>query len=408
MEESTIMNIRRVRIIYNKDGAESYTTDEGEVIEYGDLGENVIAISEALAKEGIDTHVTELTSDGFDDFVGEVSEIEYDEVVFNLCEAAFGQSEYEMNVAALFELYGVMFTGSGAMTLGMALNKGWTKDVLVGAGLPTPRHKVLAETDASLIGEKCEGLSFPLIVKPVSEDASIGIDNESVVNDEAALIERVKYVFDEYWQSAIVEEYIEGREFNISVLGNGAGVRALPPSEIDFSSMPAGTPKICSYEAKWIETSPLYQKSPPICPANVSEELLEKLHKVSVEAYNVMGCRDYARVDLRVATDGSVYVLEVNPNPDISTDAGLARAAGAAGLDYGKLILAVVESAYERYDQVTDADDADEAEEDGAEQGSEPDPGSGESDAKAAAAEGDGKATVSTGADESAHSIVES
>jgi len=165
-----------------------------------------------------------------------------------------------------------------------------------------------------------------------------------------ALKSRVEFIIGAFHQPVIVEEYIDGREFNIAVMGNGAKARALPPSEIDFIDFPQDKPRICCYEAKWVAESPLYKKTKPICPANVPDALRDELQSVALKAYEAMGCRDYARVDTRLGEDGNIKVLEVNPNPDISSDAGFARAGAAIGLSYSKLISSIVEIALARYD----------------------------------------------------------
>ncbi|MCK4846265.1 MAG: ATP-grasp domain-containing protein [Deltaproteobacteria bacterium] len=338
------MNVEKVLVVFNDDGPENLT-HEGEELEFGDLSENAEAIREALLKQGFHASILGLNQSNFKDFVETISKKDFD-MVFNLCEGAFGLSNYELNVAALFELFDVSFTGNGPLTLGVALNKGWTKDILRGMDVPTAESVVADD----LPFELPEYLSFPVMVKPVSEDASTGIDADSVVYSQEELERKIDMIFKEYEQSALIEEYIDGREFNIAVIGNYDDVRALPPSEIDFSKYPEGQAKIISYEAKWIETSKLYLDSPPVCPADVSKELKEYLHATAIDAFETLECRDYARVDMRLGTDGELRVLEVNPNPDLSTDAGFARAAKAAGMDYSQLIAEIIKAAALRYE----------------------------------------------------------
>jgi D-alanine-D-alanine ligase len=337
---------RRVRIIFNDDGSDKYVLD-GKEFKLGNMDDTVKQVEDALRGEGFATSRVPLKTvdaNTLDDFVREIREDDGG-IAFNLCEAAFGKSYFEMHVAALLELYGVRFTGSGPLTLGLALNKGLTKGILSSRDILTPEYSVLNEPPSKLR----RGMKFPLIVKPLKEDASIGIDSGAVVNTMRGLKKRVEFIISNFNQPAIVEEYVDGREFNISILGNGGAVRALPPSEIDFVDFPEGTPKICCYEAKWVKASPLYKKTKPICPANVADALRDELSAVALRAYETMGCRDYARVDMRVGEDGNVKVLEVNPNPDISADAGFARAARTFGLDYGKLIAEIVRVASDRY-----------------------------------------------------------
>src|SRR3990172_5726500 len=312
------MKAKSVRIIFNDDGASTLRL-KGRVVEFGDVRERVGAVRDGLKQMGYSVSVTPLKREGLDEFVKTISASKED-IVFNLCEGAFGKSMLEMNVAALLEMYGVKFTGSGSVTLGVALNKAWAKEILRGSGIPTARYAVMESVPVKLPGS----LGFPLIV-------------------------RVSAILGEYEQPALVEEYIDGREFNISIIGNGRNTRALPPSEIDFTDYPEGLPRICSYESKWVETSPLYLKSPAICPASVEGSLKKHIETTAITAYRVLWCRDYARVDMRLSNDGELKVLEVNPNPDISINAGFAMAAKGEGIGYDRLLAEIVESAMKRY-----------------------------------------------------------
>ncbi len=338
------MSVETIRIIFNDEGADTFVVDDEE-IEYGDIRESVKDIEECLERLGYRTILTPLTQEGFDEFLKEINDGRA-ELVFNLCEGAFLNSKFEMNIAALLELYGIRFTGNTSITLGVALNKGWTKDILKGAGIETPAHFVTDEPCTGLP----EGLEFPLIVKPLAEDASLGIETDSVVYTAGELSDRIEHILEEYSHHALVERFIDGREFNISIMGNDDAVVVLPPSEIDFSGYPEELPRICSYEAKWIEVSPLYRKTLPVCPAPVSEEFKRRLEATALGAYRALSCRDYARVDMRLDQEDNLWVLEVNPNPDISKDAGFARAARVAGMEYHQFIGELVSIAAKRYD----------------------------------------------------------
>ena len=341
----------KVKVVFNDDGTDTVTVD-GEDIEFGGLEETAVEVKRSLEREGYQVSLVPLREGGLDDFIRDLRS-GGDEMIFNLCEGAFDDSGLEMNVAAMIELFDLQFTGSGPLTLAIALNKGLTKDILIRRGVPTAKHVV---SEDGRLPDAVE-LDFPLIVKPLYEDASIGIESGAVVFDKAALDERVNYVFENYEQDAIVEEFLDGREFNVALLGSSETLRALPPSEIDYSDFPEGEPKICGYEAKWFTESPLYIKSPPICPAQVTEELADELTRVAKSAYEALDCLDYARVDMRLGADGMPRVLEVNPNPDISTDAGLARAARAVGFEYHQLIGEIVRLAAIRYDEGEEEDE---------------------------------------------------
>lgn len=339
------MTAREVIIAFNDDGHDTYNI-QGKVVDLDNcLAGTVADVEGALRSKG--RTVTRLPLRSVADlerFTRTVA-ASPEATIFNLCEGAFSKSSLEMNVAALFELYGARFTGSGPLALGMALDKGISKDILRMRGVPAPASVVMDSAPEALSA----ALAFPLIVKPIREDASVGIDSNAVVDTFEALRARVDFIVERYHQPAIVEEYIDGREFNIAVLGNGASKRALPPSEIIFVDFPPDKPRICCYEAKWVEDSPMFRKTVPSCPADVPEALREELHSVAQSAYGIIGCRDYARVDMRLGRDGKIRVLEVNPNPDISSDAGFARAAKAAGLSYADLIEAIVCAAEERH-----------------------------------------------------------
>lgn len=265
------------------------------------------------------------------------------DLCFNLCEEFHGQTRLEMNFAAFLELLGLPFTGSPALVLGLSQDKGKTKSILAQQEIPTPAFRVCASGAAPSAG----GLSYPLIVKPLCEDASLGIDNDALVWNETALRHRVQMILRIYAQPALVEEYIEGRELNVSIMGNGHP-QVLPISEIDFSSLPPGAPKICGYAAKWVEGSIEFTHTVPVCPAALSRAEEKRVREIALKVYRLIDCRDYARVDMRLSPEGIPYVLEINANPDISPDAGMTRSAQAAGLGYEEFIGRIVEAAWAR------------------------------------------------------------
>ena len=272
-----------------------------------------------------------------------IKELKVD-VLVNLCEGFLGRPQLEANVAAMFEAFGIPYTGSPSKALAICQDKFKAKAILNAFGLPTPKGRLVTSTD-----QKVE-VPFPAIVKPNSEDASLGIYPGSVVRDQAALLDRVSNIIDGYKQPALVEEFIEGREFNVAVLETDK-LQALPVSEIDFSAMPETVPHICSYEAKWFEDHALYAATPAICPAPIDDVLREKLQNYALAAVQAMGCRDYARVDFRMGSDGRVAILEVNPNPDTSLDAGYCRALRAAGIEYAQFWNQMIDNALRRKEE---------------------------------------------------------
>ncbi len=265
------------------------------------------------------------------------------DVIINLCEGYRGNAHHELAVAGLWELLGVPYTGNPPLTLGMAQNKVVAKRLFGAAGIRTPAYRIMSAPP----GDGELGLRFPVIAKPSQEDASLGISQDSVVHELGRLQEVVHLLLEKYRQPVLVEEFVDGREFNVSVL-DGAPPVVLPLSEIDYSAVPAGTPRIASYEAKWLPEHPLYRSTPPICPAQVDARLQGRLEKTAVHVFQLMGGRDYGRVDMRVDEAGSVFVLEFNPNPDISPEAGFARALRAAGIAFEEFVERLLTYALQR------------------------------------------------------------
>jgi D-alanine-D-alanine ligase len=265
------------------------------------------------------------------------------DVVFNLCEGVYGNSCWEMDIPALLDLFHIPYTGSPPLTLGLCQNKGRVKDILHSHGIPTPAYTIFDRPVRQV-----KKASFPVIVKPIHEDGSLGISKGSVVFDEAHLKKQVRYVIEKYGQPALVEEFVDGRELNVSVVEINGKVDVLPISEIDYSEFPAGVPRICGYEAKWIPESVEYQKSKPVCPAPLEAEMKKRVEGTAIRVFKLFECRDYARVDFRVDQDGRIYVIEVNPNPDISPQSGMSREIKAKGMTYVQFIEGLLEKALQR------------------------------------------------------------
>ncbi len=297
----------------------------------------------ALRALGYETSIFNM-SDDLDRFLAYLKAMQPD-VIFNMVESLGDNAIHEMHVAGIYELLGISYTGSGPWTLGTCLNKARTKEILFYNGIPTARF--LLVHDAELLEEKKLTLQFPMIVKPSAEDASVGIDNHSIVTTFAELKERTAMIIKQFDEAAIIEEYIEGRELNVAILGNNPP-QVLPISEIDFSKLPAGYPKIVTYEAKWMDGTAEYEGTQGICPAPLPAEVEAEVKDVALRAYKLMGCRDYARVDIRLSKNMKPFVLEVNPNPDLSDDAGYYRSAKTYGLSYADAIGKIVGFAAER------------------------------------------------------------
>jgi len=271
------------------------------------------------------------------------------DLVFNLAEAFGGKSALESNVAALLNLLGLRYTGSSPAGLIQAGDKTLTKKVLSFHGIRTAKFATVYRGAVDWAGDE---IAFPLIVKPPQEDASIGVTQKSIVRTPQELLQTIGALQAEYQSPALIEQFIEGREFYVGVLGN-ANARALPVVELDFSKFPTDRPKIASYEAKWGEdgggTGAEFEGTESVFPEELDEELGKRMQQVAVDAFQALRLRDYARIDLRVTDGGEIYVIEVNPNCYLERQGEFARAAERAGVPYQELIATIVELATARY-----------------------------------------------------------
>ncbi|HEY0479673.1 MAG TPA: hypothetical protein VGD37_19270 [Kofleriaceae bacterium] len=265
--------------------------------------------------------------------------------VVNLVEFFHDDPEQEHNVPALFELLNIPYTGNRPLALSLCQKKPQAKALLTAAGLPTPRGIVIDGTLPRQID-----LRYPLIVKPAHDDASGGIDAGSVVYDRAQLEARVKHLLAEHPMAALVEEYIAGRELHCAILGT----EALPLYEMRFKGgvddQGRPLPHIITYRAKWDPYSRDHYAVESKCPAdNLAPELVAHIQDVALRAFRAVGCRDYARVDMRLdETTGTPYILEVNPNPDLADSCAFAQSVRASGRTYGQAMNELVHYALER------------------------------------------------------------
>jgi D-alanine-D-alanine ligase len=276
------------------------------------------------------------------------------DLVFNLAESFADKSALESNVAALLNLLDLKYTGSSPAGLLLAGDKTLAKKMLRFHGIQTPEFATVYRGAVDAVGD----LSFPVIVKPPQEDASIGITNASVVNDLKELLERMDSLQAEFSSPVLVEQFVEGREFYVGVLGN-FNPTALPIMEMDFSGLPAGALHIASWDAKWgadgsgagagAEKSAEFAGTKSVFPSDLDDGLVERIHETAVRAFEALSLRDYGRIDLRVTAEGIIHVIEVNPNCYLEKDAEFARAAGQSGMSYHALIDRIVELARGRY-----------------------------------------------------------
>jgi D-alanine-D-alanine ligase len=341
-----------IAVLYNQLGEEEYERmlrkarrDPDLLVDAGPgiatTGEQFESLIRSLTEAGFHAYGVNVR-DRFADLYRALSRKRPD-VVFNLIEFFNDDPRQEFMVASLYELLRIPYTGASPLTLALCQRKASAKQMVLAGGLHTPKFRLM-ERGSRL---RRHGLQYPLIVKPAREDASVGIDNASVVASYDEMEQRVRYVWKEFEQAALVEEYIEGRELHVPVLGNFPP-RVLPIAEMDFSNLPEGLHNILSYAAKWDPRNVAYQKLRSKCPADLPGRLATKVRNVALAAYRALGCRDYARIDIRLSRRNRVYVLEVNPNPDLSEQDVFMLSAHKAGLDTTSVLRKIVELALRR------------------------------------------------------------
>ncbi|HET9727444.1 MAG TPA: hypothetical protein VFP28_11060 [Gemmatimonadales bacterium] len=268
------------------------------------------------------------------------------DLIFNLMEM-FGDNVFgDIPVTGLLELLALRYTGSGPGELYLSQDKGLTKKLLAFEDILYPRYAIFSRQASFETGGN---LRMPLFVKPLRSDASLGIGGKSLVHDAEALMERVAAIHKELEDSALAEEYIDGREFYVGVLGN-AQPKALAPIEVDFTGFPEGVPKVMDSKAKWDKRSKEYKGTRSVV-ATLPDELRARLQKVAVDAYRALRVKDYGRVDLRLTETGDIYVLEVNASCYLEKASEFAMAAAASGMDYPRLIERIVNLASERFEK---------------------------------------------------------
>lgn len=298
-------------------------------------------IVNAINKSGYDAYLLNIRDDinlFMDDFLTNKPN-----VIFNLVELYKENPKLEMPFAGVLELLKVPITGAPPIALGTCQNKTLTKRILKRAGVRTPDFRFIEKREKIYR----HGLQYPLIVKPAFEDASVGIENDSIVYNQEGLRKRIDHVFEHYEQPVLLEEFIDGRELNVAVMGDKEPF-ALPISEIDFTRMPKHLHNIVSYQAKWDPYHEAYHKTIPVCPAKLPQKITREAQKIALTCFKAVGCRDYARVDIRLSKDKKLYVLEVNPNPDLTEGAGFMRSAHAGGYTYRKALKKIVDLAWAR------------------------------------------------------------
>jgi D-alanine-D-alanine ligase len=312
----------RVALLY--DGASVLTASPDLLIVA-----TVEAIETALVNEGNTVVRVPVLLDG--KWIDRVKRGKFD-VAFNMCEGIDGVAELEPPVIGVLELFGIPYTGGSSYTTSLTLRKHAVNALLSHAGLPVPPWLHLRK------GSRIRSVGYPAIVKPAAEDASIGVEQRSVVRTQRALKARVEAMLQSF-DDIIVQRYVEGRELNVGIVG----ATVLPIAEIDFKTMPKGLWPIVTYRSKWETGCDEDLGSVPKCPAELPARVANEVRRVALDAWRMVGGHGYGRVDMRLDEYGHPWILEVNSNPDIAPDAGLARMARVAGIEYATLVRNICE-----------------------------------------------------------------
>lgn len=337
---------QHITILYNRVGKKTEGLPVDQIPD-NDTLTTALHVQNGLTKLGYEAELFEVSLST----INQLPNLKTD-LFFNSCFGVGSLPKTEFQIPKTLDEYQKFYTGGDAQNIILTTDKFLTKDLLAQNSLPTPKSKLFEHPGEALP----RYLKFPLIVKPNQQDASLGISNKSVVTNHYELNKRIAHINKWYKEPALVEEFIDGRELNVAILGNGGNLTVLPVSEITFGSSfnKAGGGKkwrVITFAAKWYQHTKVYKETPGICPAPLPKDKEAEIRKLAQRAFEVTNCRDYARIDLRMRNDGSIYILEVNTNPSIDNepDVGLIRSAAALGLDYPSLLQEIVSSAWKRY-----------------------------------------------------------
>lgn len=321
-----------VVLLYNVDPEWTQEEKDEVIRQSAELGD-------ALHEAGHPTSLVGITND---DIAGHLRPFDRDKsIIFNWCEGLPGVEHSESLVVKKLEALGYTFTGADSGTLSLAYDKYRIKVILDKASIPTPAWRICNSSDVQ------SWEIFPAIVKPQNEHCSAGITPEAVVMNQQDLKNRISFILDKYSQPALVEDFIDGREFHVAVWGNEK-ITVLPAAEMDFSRFKNANDRLCTYEAKFIPGSQHYEEIKTLLPAPLTNDEKNAMEKICRDAYLATGCRDYARMDIRLR-DNIFYVLDVNPNADISSDASMACAAEVDGISYAQMGSLIVQMAARRH-----------------------------------------------------------
>ena len=329
----------KIVVLYDRvlldEGGEAAAGDKSPVVRTLDKKEVEEEVADALAKLGHQPVMYEI--DGTVKSLLGLARVDCD-LVFNLVESFADDDTADFKIAGFLELIGKKYTGSGTHGLMLAQDKAIAKKIFAFHGIHTP---TFAKSFRGRL-DFSHDLEFPVIVKPAREDGSIGIEFGAVVNSIRELMERMDWLHANFDSPVLIEEYIHGREMYVSILGNDKP-EALPVVELDLSKLPDGIPRIAAADVKWGKGTKAYRDTKSASASDLSEETMATLQQTAVAAYQALELRDYGRVDMRLQADGRVHVIEVNPNPWLSSRAEFAMAARKSGRTYNQLIEEIIE-----------------------------------------------------------------
>ena len=335
--------MQKVLVLYNQieESEESFLESRSGILD------QVNAVVESLEKLDIQYEVIPVRDLRH---LAQILPTRNEKLIFNLVED-FDGSIHQVNlVPALYEAFGFGYTGNGTEALFLSLDKTRAKAILVAAGLPCPAGVSIQPGQSIKLDNLQKG---KYIIKPACSDASEGIEVDSIVDvPSEQAINRIKWIHEKFNQAAIVEQFIPARELNVSVIETQNGVQVLPIAEIDFSAFAKKQLKIVDYDAKWMKDSFGYNNTPRIIPAPLDETIAEQIRLLAKQSWQALGCHGYARVDFRLDENDSPYVLEVNPNPDISLDAGFAAALAADGIPYEQFVFTMLQNAIRQREKI--------------------------------------------------------
>jgi len=304
--------------------------------------ETISAVESALKKSGHDVIRIEADEDAYNKF----KDIRPD-IVFNMAEG-FGGASRESHIPSLLEMLGIPYTASDPITIGNCHDKSRCKEILSYHGVPNPGFFI---TDTGINGSP--KVKYPAFVKPLHEGSSKGIYNSSLVKSREELNREISRIKKDYDQPSIIEDFLEGKEFTVALLGNGESTQVLPIVEINMDTLPPDFPKIYSYEVKWYFDTRENKLDIFSCPAKISEKLTKRIEEICLSAYKALRVKDWARMDVRCDKDGNPYIIEINPLPGIlpnpDDNSCFPKAAREVGIGYDALVQTVLNLAIDRY-----------------------------------------------------------